>query len=133
MSGKIKDNLITKFVFRMPTRQEYRKYTFKKEDGVLKSLEYLVHTTIIDPCLTDYLVLEQEKVTLTEEIGQRLVDMLTCTTNHQAGDTFIVDITQPIVPFNPKQELVSLNPEAENMYQAIESIVLRILSEKGLI
>lgn len=112
----------TKFYFRLPTRAEWRKYSFKKNDGVLKSLEYIVHTTIIEPELQEYLELEQQRVTLTEEIGQRLVDILICLKD-DLDDRIEVDIEKPIVSMNPQKS------DAEELYTAFESLVLKILDK----
>ncbi|RTK98719.1 MAG: hypothetical protein EKK57_11115 [Proteobacteria bacterium] len=117
----------TKFYFRFPTRQEWRKFSFKKNDGVLKSLEYIVHTTIIEPCLEEYLKLEQQKITLTEDIGQRLVDILVCSSDEEIIDRIEVDIAKPIVSINKK------NNEGEELYSSIEKIVIKILERYELI
>ena len=117
----------TKFYFRLPTRQEWRKFSFKKNDGALKSLEYIVHTTITEPRLEDYLKLEEQKITLTEDIGQRLVDILVCIPDEETIDRIEVDITKPIVSINKKIT------EGEELYSSIEKIVVKILEKYKLI
>lgn len=116
----------TKFYFRLPTRQEWRKYSFKKNDGVLKSLEYIVHTTVIEPELSEYLKLEQQKITLTEEIGQRLVDILVCMDDDESIDRIEVDITKPIVALNK-------TTDSDDFIIPLEKMVLRILSKHKVI
>ena len=106
----------------MPTRQEYRKFNFKRNDGVLKSLEYMVHTTITDPPLEDYLKLEQERVTLTEEVGQRLVDMILCSDSENITK-LVVDITKPIVSMNKQSN------DGDEFYTLLEKLVLKILEK----
>jgi hypothetical protein len=113
----------TKFYFRIPTRQEWRKYSFKKNDGVLKSLEYIVHTTITEPVLEEYLKLEQQRITLTEEIGQRLVDILVCLTEDGTVDKIEVDITKPIVTMNKPDD------DGTEFYSVLEKLVLKILEK----
>ena len=113
----------TKYIFRVPTRAEYRKYNFKKADGVLKSLEYLVHTTIIEPSLNEFLKIEQQKITLTEELGQRLSDML-FTIQDETVETIIVDTTS---------KFCSPNVIKSDIEIAVENIVVRLLKERKLI
>lgn len=113
----------TKFYFRLPTRQEWRKYSFKKNDGVLKSLEYIVHTTITEPPLEEYLKLEQQRITLTEEIGQRLADILVCLTDESSVERIEVDITKPIVSMNKQSN------DGDEFYTLLEKLVLKILEK----
>lgn len=116
----------TKYIFRLPTRQEYRKYNFKKDDGVLKSLEYLVHTTIIEPSLEEFLKLEQQKVTLTEELGQRLADML-IVVDYDKVERIEIDINSKFCPIN-------VGPTSKSGLELeIESIIIRILKENKLL
>lgn len=113
----------TKYTFRVPTRQEYRKYNFKKADGVLKSLEYLVHTTIVEPTLEEFLKLEEQKITLTEELGQRLADMLSSIQDNSV-ETIIVDTTS---------NFCSPNIIKSELDTSVENIVIRLLKEYKLI
>lgn len=116
----------TKYYFRFPTRAEYRKYTFKRDDGVLKSLEFLVHTTIIEPCLEDFKQIEQENITITEKIGQRLIDIIT---NSDCDSGKIeVDISIPLCTPRNKEVLVE-----KTLTENIRDIVKEVLTEYKLI
>lgn len=113
----------------MPTRSEWRKFHFKKDDGVLKSLEYLVHTTIIEPALDEYTKIEANNFNLTEQLGERLANILTCL----EGDVkrIEVDITKPILPnqMNLKDQ-PSIGDDFECL---IREIVYDVLKKHALI
>lgn len=119
-------NSRTKYFFRFPTRAEYRKYTFKRDDGVLKSLEYLVHTTIIEPSLEDFKKIEQENITITEKIGQRLIDIIT--NSDTDSGKIEVDITIPLCTPRSKEVLVE-----KTLNENIKDIVKEVLAEYKLI
>lgn len=122
----------TLFTFRIPTRAEWRKYTFKKQDGVLKSLEYIVHTTITDPPLADFIKLEQEQIMLTEQLGQRLVDDLLCL-NDSKQEKIVIDVTTPMIPMNAVSHTIDKNEEAITVYSGIKAVVEKVLKEHKLI
>lgn len=115
-----------KYYFRLPTRQEYRKYTFKKADGVLKSLEYLVHTLLLEPSIEEFRYLEEIKITLTEEVGQRLEELIMLTDD--SIEKIEVDISKPFCPKN-----MTKNEEMENFYKSFEDLIVQVLKKYKLL
>jgi hypothetical protein len=116
-----------KFYFRMPSRAEWRKFHFKKQDGVLQSLEYLVHSTIMDPALLDYQRLEEMNIKLTEQIGQRLADMIMSLDDTAQVETLEVDITKPFVAKNVKPTMEADFVDIIESY--LEGFILRVLEK----
>jgi len=134
MLGGKRERMRTKYYFKIPTRAEWRKFHFKKDDGVLKSLEYLVHTTIIEPTLEEYKrEIEPANFNLTEQLGERLANILTCLDiTEDAGNKRIeVDPTKPILP---NQLNLTNKPSIGDDFEClVKEIVYEVLKKHSLI